>query len=494
MMDVECSAADEFGGSVVSSDAGSDTGMEWTDARESLTHGSVSPVDPLSSEYEEVFSDRPDKPDSPLCNGNDADQDQQPLEQQQDDDDNFVVDSLGKIATEAEARLAARRQARAEAREIRIRELERQQKESEQPPDNVLSPAETKQQKLETPVRSRVAVNSPRNLLSAQPSNYQSSRRSSEDSMEDGGVNLRDMRQEMKDLDEKFKKAMFHNAQLDNEKASFAYQVELLKDQIEQLEESHFLLQKEHRDKCKEYSQLKRESDKVIEEKDMYKSLLEERDRLIQEAGLVIVGEDIASSEEEDSDEDEDSESTQSKKSPSPPKQRKALVSADNAQLLDSAGQGSLDVRLRKFKEERDELQDQVRHLKLELEEERNRSLKGSVGSSFSMNGPNDDEMDLNREASKQLGDYKFKLQKAEQDISTLQANVARLESQVLRYKTAAESSEKAEEELKTEKRKLQRELREAQVRVEELDTQNTHLVRRLDKLKNAKSALLKDL
>lgn len=51
------------------------------------------------------------------------------------------------------------------------------------------------------------------------------------------------LQQEFKDLDEKFKKAMFHNAQLDNEKASFSYQVELLKDQIEQLEESHFLLQ-----------------------------------------------------------------------------------------------------------------------------------------------------------------------------------------------------------------------------------------------------------
>lgn len=54
---------------------------------------------------------------------------------------------------------------------------------------------------------------------------------------------ISNLQQEFKDLDEKFKKAMFHNAQLDNEKASFSYQVELLKDQIEQLEESHFLLQ-----------------------------------------------------------------------------------------------------------------------------------------------------------------------------------------------------------------------------------------------------------
>lgn len=69
------------------------------------------------------------------------------------------------------------------------------------------------------------------------------------------------------------------------------------------------------------------------------------------------------------------------------------------------------------------------------------------------------DSEDAQREANKLLADYKFKLQKAEQDMSTLQATVARLESQVIRYKSAAEASEKAEDELKVEKRKLQREV-----------------------------------
>lgn len=36
--------------------------------------------------------------------------------------------------------------------------------------------------------------------------------------------------------------------------------------------------------------------------------------------------------------------------------------------------------------------------------------------------------------------------------------------------------------------------VRETQARVEELETANSHLQRRLDKLKNAKSALLKEL
>jgi hypothetical protein len=71
---------------------------------------------------------------------------------------------------------------------------------------------------------------------------------------------------------------------------------------------------------------------------------------------------------------------------------------------------------------------------------------------------------------------------------------VARLESQVIRYRTAAETAELAEENLKTERRKNLRELREAQARNEELETANKHLEKRLEKLKTAKSNLLKEL
>lgn len=57
------------------------------------------------------------------------------------------------------------------------------------------------------------------------------------------------------------------------------------------------------------------------------------------------------------------------------------------------------------------------------------------------------------------MNEYKLKLQKAEQDNSTLQATINRLEGQVKRFKTASEKAEAAEEELKAEKRKLQREV-----------------------------------
>ncbi|XP_011300328.1 leucine-rich repeat flightless-interacting protein 2 isoform X1 [Fopius arisanus] len=380
--------------------------------------------------------------------------------------------ALDQIAKEAEARLAARRQARAEAREIRMRELERQQKEAEENADRVYDMCTSDGRTMRVtpdPIRtSRLLTNS---------NNFQSSRRSSEDSLEDAGLN-RDIRLELKEFEEKFRKAMIANAQLDNEKSSYSYQVELLKDKLEELEESSATLRRELREKNRESEQLKRVNQRLKEELELCRAQLLERDTLIQDNGLVIV-------------EDEGSESEETGGVNGIVNRKRVLVSTEAAELLQNAGEGSLDVRLRKFASEKKELQDEIRHLRLDLEEAKSRNR--TERSSGSILGLADSD-DVQREANKLLADYKFKLQKAEQDMSTLQATVARLESQVIRYKSAAEASEKAEDELKVEKRKLQREVRESQGRVEELETANSHLQRRLDKLKNAKSALLKEL
>jgi 3-dehydroquinate dehydratase len=134
-------------------------------------------------------------------------------------DTNDVIQRVMKSTSDkAEARLWAKRQARAEAREIRMRELERQQKEQEENADRQFDML------AEPMVRTA--------RTSTAGSRYLSSRRSSEDSLEDGG-GLRDLRvrpNELKEYEEKFRKAMIANAQLDNDKTSQTYQLELLKD------------------------------------------------------------------------------------------------------------------------------------------------------------------------------------------------------------------------------------------------------------------------
>lgn len=405
--------------------------------------------------------------------------------------------ALDQIAKEAEARLAARRAARAEARDIRMREVERQQREQEENADRQFDMLE--QPTLLGSVGATGRTSAAAAILRTTPNmrltpggagSYLSSRRSSEDSLEDTG-SLRELRHELKDVEEKFRKAMIANAQLDNDKSSQTYQLELLKDRIEELEEAHAQLRREHRDKCRDFDQLQRQADRLKQDLNAVRAQLEDRDRLIAEKGLVIVGgEDDLS--EDGSFVDTSGGNGGGMVNGGGSTIKRALVSAENAQMLEHAGEGSLDVRLARFAKERSEFQDTTSHLRLELEEERNRRRKNSG----MLNGPSSDADfdDQHRVASKQLDDYKFRAQKAEQDVATLQANVARLESQVIRYKSAAEASEKSEEALKTEKRKLQREARDAQSRAEELETANTHLIKRLDKLKTAKSALLKDL
>ncbi|KAK8736166.1 hypothetical protein OTU49_004855 [Cherax quadricarinatus] len=282
-------------------------------------------------------------------------------------------EALDRIAKEAEARLAQRRAARAEARELRLRELEKLQQDQENDEEKQFGTPTYPEPSPRSGVTGRTSVRT-----AGINSTGQYSRRSSEDSTTDESLpaNVREMRAELKELDEKFRKAMITNAQLDNEKATLTYEVELMKDKYTELEETHTQLTKEHRKKCTEYEQLRKVSTKLQEEVKALRSLLQERDQLIQEYGLVVVGEDEENGEEVES-EKEDVDDL----SPRKIFVKKALISQEAAELLaKGAAKGSLDVRLKKFGEEKNDLEDQVRRLKLELEEEQNKNRRRENG------------------------------------------------------------------------------------------------------------------
>lgn len=97
---------------------------------------------------------------------------------------------------QAEARLAARRQARAEAREIRMRELDRQQKEQEQNADRAFDMQNTSGGIITDTVPSHPTRLAHGGITSLTRS--AASRRSSEDSLEEEGRSLRDIKHELK--------------------------------------------------------------------------------------------------------------------------------------------------------------------------------------------------------------------------------------------------------------------------------------------------------
>ncbi|XP_039528189.1 leucine-rich repeat flightless-interacting protein 2 isoform X9 [Pimephales promelas] len=359
----------------------------------------------------------------------------------------------------------------------------------------------------------------------------------------DAEASLSELRESLSEVEEKYKKAMVSNAQLDNEKGNLIYQVDTLKDVLEEMEEQMSELRRETEEKSKELERQKhtcsvlqhkqeelkegiRHRDELIEENQKFQEKLDtltrevfdlqetvnwkdkkiaalerqkeyfgcirnERDELRDELadlkgksrmeekhGLVIIPEDMPNG-------DVSLES---------PTSGMTVVKQDVAQVLESAGDGPLDVRLRKLADEKDELLSQIRKLKMQLEEERQKHSK--IDSVYTEgermeNGTDLHFIEMQRDANRQISEYKFKLSKAEQEMATMEQNVNRLEGQVSRYKNSADNAEKIEDELKAERRKLQRELRTALDKIEEMEMTNNHLVKRLEKMKANRNALL---
>ncbi|XP_036777481.2 leucine-rich repeat flightless-interacting protein 2 isoform X9 [Manis pentadactyla] len=387
---------------------------------------------------------------------------------------------------------------------------------------------------------------SSRNSASATtPLSGNSSRRGSGDtsSLLDPDTSLSELRESLSEVEEKYKKAMVSNAQLDNEKNNLIYQVDTLKDVIEEQEEQMAEFYRENEEKSKELERQKHMCSVLQHKMDELKEGLRQRDELIEEnqrmqqkvdtmtkevfdlqetllwkdkhiRGLETQNEHLAYLRTERDSLREALASLQETGrtgekhglviipdgtpngdvSLEPVAGAITVVSQEAAQVLESAGEGPLDVRLRKLATEKEELLSQIRKLKLQLEEERQSCSKnGGTGGDLAglQNGSDLQFIELQRDANRQISEYKFKLSKAEQDITTLEQSIGRLEGQVLRYKTAAENAEKVEDELKAEKRKLQRELRTALDKIEEMEMTNSHLAKRLEKMKANRTALL---
>ncbi|XP_038194242.1 leucine-rich repeat flightless-interacting protein 1 isoform X4 [Arvicola amphibius] len=352
---------------------------------------------------------------------------------------------------------------------------------------------------------------------------------------------LKEMKDSLAEVEEKYKKAMVSNAQLDNEKTNFMYQVDTLKDTLLELEEQLAESQRLYEEKNKEFEREKhahsilqfqfaevkealRQREEMLEEirqlqqkqagfireisdlqetiewkdkkigalerqKEFFDSIRSERDDLREETvklkeelkkhGIILNSEIATNGETSDSLNDVGYQG--------PTKMPKEELNA-----LKSAGEGTLDVRLKKLIDERECLLEQIKKLKGQLEG-RPKNSKDLLQSEDSIleNGTDVHVLDLQRDANRQISDLKFKLAKSEQEITALEQNVIRLESQVTRYRSAAENAEKIEDELKAEKRKLQRELRSALDKTEELEVSNGHLVKRLEKMKANRNAFL---
>uniref|UniRef100_UPI00398F2883 leucine-rich repeat flightless-interacting protein 2 isoform X2 n=1 Tax=Pristiophorus japonicus TaxID=55135 RepID=UPI00398F2883 len=366
-----------------------------------------------------------------------------------------------------------------------------------------------------------------------------SSRRGSGDtttSMDTEG-SIREIKDSLVEVEEKYKKAMVSNAQLDNEKTNLMYQVDTLKEGLLELEEQLAETHRGYEEKTKELDRQKHAYSCLQHQFEAMKETLKEREVMLME--IQELNQKQLSFTREISDLQETVE-WKDKKIGALERQKEyseairierdelrdevvmlkerlkayglmtngeaehvgkessthteaAQTGPQTAAQLQSSGDGPLDFRVKKFVDEKEALVEQIKKLKAQLDERTKSGMAEKAASSDAIleNGTEVQVIEVQRDANRQISEYKFKLTKTEQEITALEQNIIRLESQVLRYKTAAENAEKVEDELKAEKRKLQREVRSALDKIEELEMSNNHLSKRLEKMKANRSALL---
>ncbi|XP_038126849.1 leucine-rich repeat flightless-interacting protein 2-like [Cyprinodon tularosa] len=446
-------------------------------------------------------------------------------------------DALSQIAREAEARLAAKRAARAEAREIRMKELERQQKELFHSTkkyyglDNKWGHIEQwmeDSERYSRLSRRHASVSDDEERMSVgsrgsyRPSDYggllgSSSRASSRASsaraspvveeradrefMEKGSrtastlsaatlaslggassrrgscdtsfsveteASIREMKDSLLEAEEKYRRAMISNAQLHNDKTTLMFQVENLREELSDMEELLWEARRRWEESSKELER-ERQANSVLKGqfKEMEDRLRQTNETLTNHG--VVFSPDTSNGDVELADDDSASPLAED-----PPHSGRESV---------------LELRMKKLFEDREGLRDQVRLLKSQLDQRS--SADGVQNPGGNESGIDPHLLELQRDHSRQISELKFKLVKSEQEVTTLEQNLLRLEGQLCRYKSASENAERIEDELKVEKRRLQRELRSALDRIEELEVSNSHLSKRLEKMKANRNALL---
>jgi len=389
-------------------------------------------------------------------------------------------DSLSSIAREAEARLAAKRAARAEAREIRLKELEKQQREMDDLDSQNGDIAPFNHQESNgslPPVRSTNSRHLDTDYSTSNGSNGRVRVEVSTDDkvrrLENTYFNeLKELRDSSSALEEKYKKAMVQNAQLDNEKTTIHYENQHMRNLLEEREDDLANSIKELNEKCQEAQRLKTITEAQSVKLEQMKELIRQKDQIIQDKASKSGGMDDKMREL--------SETLLWREN-----KIKALEAQRN--YFQKQAQSQVPIPRERFpgsqdgglvpdedNSEMEQLRAEVEQLKAKLMEEQSKSV--ATG--------NDEEFQVKEKLHQ---DTKARANKAEQEVEAQKAYIARLEGQVSRYKAAADHYECAEDDLKAEKRRLQREIRALQDKNEELELTNEHLEKRLEKIRQAR-------
>lgn len=232
------------------------------------------------------------------------------------------------------------------------------------------------------------------------------------------------------EVDRHLKDSMLSNAQLYNEKTALVYQVESLKDRLEDTTQDLSDIKAELQRVQSQMLHQKHEGEVIEVEVENLKKQIVFRDEFLERCGLHLpTGED------------------------------------DEEQQLPK--QASVDS------EEKERLLKEIQSLKDEIASMKSSSILGDH-----------QPKDIVQVSTKLVSEYKTKLQISEAENSRLDALASRLQSQVTRYKNQVKELEEREDELMKEKRHQAKEIRSLQSESEDQKTEIDLMKRRIEQLK----------
>ncbi|CAH8583108.1 unnamed protein product [Schistosoma bovis] len=424
------------------------------------------------------------------------------------------ISDMGRAAQETEIQRAANQQLIEEGRIIKHKELEKMRREEESKDDS-------------SSERPDVIIK-----INNGSTSRLSSQRSSADlasSISSRNLDARELRAQLLQLEEKVKGAMLSNVQLDNDKQLLKYEVDLLKDKLEDLTDAYASLNKIFLENKRELAYQKMQIVELTHRLDYARHQIEARDQLIVEHGLVLIGgtnvdDNPTSNMEELTATNAHMSSTNKGKFTSNDSNlvmmnglsnnnnnhsksnslihqngdkssnhlpEMVLITKSTAELLNTLSETTLDKQIQQLFSMRSELDARVEELESQLREERKRFEAPTTryDSKNRTNIANAEDIKHELQQSRnQAQEYKLKFHESSQKISALESDIVRLEGQTKRYKAIADACEEQEEILKQDRRKCQREinstdeLREVQSKLEDLKAENARLQRVVDK------------
>ncbi|XP_063451401.1 leucine-rich repeat flightless-interacting protein 1 isoform X13 [Pan paniscus] len=117
----------------------------------------------------------------------------------------------------------------------------------------------------------------------------------------DTEASIREIKDSLAEVEEKYKKAMVSNAQLDNEKTNFMYQVDTLKDMLLELEEQLAESRRQYEEKNKEFEREKHAHSILQFQFAEVKEALKQREEMLEKHGIILNSEIATNGETSDS-------------------------------------------------------------------------------------------------------------------------------------------------------------------------------------------------